>query len=96
MSSLIWTPNALLNIQRLYRFLADKAPESARRAVKAIRTGVKLLAHQPQSGRPINEMDASFREWLIEFGTSGYVVLYRLHDSKVIILAVKHQKEIGY
>ncbi|WP_119344628.1 type II toxin-antitoxin system RelE/ParE family toxin [Facilibium subflavum] len=96
MSSLVWTPNALHNMQRLYHFLVDKDPESAKRAIKAIRTGVKILVHQPKSGRPINGMDTVFREWLIEFGTSGYVVLYRLNNDKVVILSVKHQKELGY
>lgn len=45
MSRLIWTPPALADVQRLYRFLAPKNADAAQRAVKAIRTGVKILAH---------------------------------------------------
>jgi plasmid stabilization system protein ParE len=53
MPRLIWTPQALRDVQRLYRFVADKNPDAANRAVKAIREGVKVLAHQPGIGRPL-------------------------------------------
>ena len=57
MPRLIWSPEALLDIQRLYRFLAAKSPEAAKRAVKAIREAVKILASSPEVGRPVAEMD---------------------------------------
>lgn len=96
MPHLIWTPAALADVQRLYRFLAPENADAARRAVKTIRSGVKILAHQPHVGRPVEDMDAEFREWLIDFGSSGYLVLYRLDGSRISILAVRHQKEPGY
>jgi plasmid stabilization system protein ParE len=92
---LIWTPLALIDLQRLYRFLAPKNPDAARRAVKALRAGVKILAHQPGIGRPVEDMDPEFREWLIDFGDSGYAILYRFDGGMVAILAVRHQKEAG-
>jgi plasmid stabilization system protein ParE len=92
----IWTPPALNDVQRLYRFLAPKDANAARRAVQAIRAGVKLLAHQPRVGRPVDEMEPEFREWLIDFGDSGYVALYRFDGETAAILAVRHQKEAGY
>ena len=96
MPRLIWTPDALADVQRLYRFLAPKDADAAQRAVKAIRSGVKILAHRPRIGRPVTDMDAEYREWLIDFGNSGYVVLYRVEDETVVMLAVRHQKEAGY
>ena len=96
MPHLIWTPPALADIQRLYRFLAPKDAAVARRAIQTIRVGVKILAHQPRIGRPVEDMTAEFREWLIDFGSSGYIVLYRLDGNRVSILAVRHQKEAGY
>ncbi|MCF3945650.1 type II toxin-antitoxin system RelE/ParE family toxin [Acidiphilium sp. AL] len=96
MPRLIWTPPALADVQRLYRFLASRNAEAARRAVRAIRAGAKILAHQPQIGRPIEDMEPEFREWLIDFGDSGYVVLYRFDGETAAILAVRHQKEAGY
>ncbi|WP_338884023.1 hypothetical protein [Xenorhabdus sp. TH1] len=39
-----------------------KDKDTARRAIKTIRAGVKTLAHQPKAGRPADDMDPAFRE----------------------------------
>ena len=96
MARLIWTPPALRDIARLHGFLAAKNRDAARRAVRAIRDGVKLLATHAEAGRPIEEMSTEFREWLIPFGDNGYVALYRYDGEIVAILAVRHGKELGY
>ncbi|NOZ38242.1 MAG: type II toxin-antitoxin system RelE/ParE family toxin [Gammaproteobacteria bacterium] len=93
---MIWTPSALADVQRLYRFLAPKDEAAARLAVKAIRAGMKILAHQPEVGRPAENMDPAFREWPIEFGSSSYIALYHFDGEIATILAVRHQKEAGY
>ena len=96
MSRLIWSPQALSDVQRLYRFLASQNLDAAKRAVKAIRLGVQVLGLQPAVGRPIPDMEPEYREWVIDFGDSGYVALYRLAGDEVVILAVRHQREVGY
>ena len=96
MPRLIWAPSALLDVQRLYRFLAMKNTDAAKRAVKSIRDGVKIMAMQPGVGRPVDDMDPEYREWLIDFGDSGYVALYHYTGEEPVIVAVRHQKEVGY
>ncbi|MBK8336152.1 MAG: type II toxin-antitoxin system RelE/ParE family toxin [Sterolibacteriaceae bacterium] len=96
MPRLIWSPPALRDVQRLYRFLAEKNADAARRAVKAIRDGVKIIGHQPGIGRPAADMEPEFREWLIGFGDSGYVLLYRYDGQTAVILAVRHQRELEF
>ncbi|TJZ89940.1 type II toxin-antitoxin system RelE/ParE family toxin [Paracoccus gahaiensis] len=96
MSQLIWTPKALQGVQRCYRFLASQNPEAASRAVRAIREGMQIVAAQPGVGRPADKMAPEFREWLIAFGDSGYVVLYQVDGELAVVLAVKHQREAGY
>lgn len=96
MSRLIWSPSALLDVQRLYRFLAPKNSEAAKRAVQAIRQGVKVLEQQPGLGRPVEDMDDEFRDWIIDFGDTGYVARYRVDQHSITILAVRHQKEVGF
>jgi plasmid stabilization system protein ParE len=96
MPELIWSPRALADVQRLYRFLNPQNPDAARRAVAAIRAGVRILARQPQIGRPADEMSPEYREWLIDFGDSGYIVRYRLDGETAVLLAVRHQREAGF
>jgi plasmid stabilization system protein ParE len=96
MPRLIWAQPALLDVQRLYRFLAPKNVDAAKRAVRAIRLGVQVLGQQPGIGRPIEDLPEEFREWIIDFGDSGYVARYRLGPDAVVILAVRHQKEVGF
>ena len=96
MPRLIWSPSSPRDVQRLYRFLAAKNNEAAKRAAKAIREAMKIIARQPGTGRPVENMDVEYREWLIDFGDSGYVVLYRHDGEKVVVLAVRHQREVGY
>jgi plasmid stabilization system protein ParE len=93
--SLIWSPRALRVPARLHGFLVAKDRAAARRAVQAIREGVKLLAAHPRIGRPVEGMDAEFREWPIPFGGSGYLALYRVDGPHVVILAVRHGKELA-
>jgi plasmid stabilization system protein ParE len=96
MPRLIWAPAALLDLQRLYRFLAEKNVDAAQRAVRTIREGMKVISKQPGIGRPAEDMDPEYREWLIDFGASGYVALYRYDGENAVILAVRHQRELGY
>ena len=96
MPRVIWSQAALLDVQRLYRFVAPKNLDAAKRAVKAVRTGLNVLQLQSAIGRPIDDMPTEFREWIIDFGESGYLVRYRIDSELVVILDVRHQKEVGW
>ena len=96
MPRLIWSPEALRDVARLHAFLAARNRDAAKRAVAAIRQGVRLLGDHPQVGRPIEDMAPEFREWPIQFGAGGYVALYRYEDGMVIILALRHGREAEY
>lgn len=96
MPKLIWSPQALLDVQRAFRFLGQKNVDAAKRAAKAVRASVRIIAQHPEVGRPVEEVDPDYREWLIDFGDSGYVILYRHNGQTAVILAVHHQKEVGY
>jgi plasmid stabilization system protein ParE len=77
------------------RFSRSQKPRR-RRAVKAIRQGVKALDKFPQMGRPVDELPLEFREWVIEFGSGAYVALYHFDKKEVVILAGKHGRDAGY
>jgi len=96
MPRLRWSQPALLDVARLYDFLVSKSRDSARRAVKAIRQGIKELRKHPEIGRPVEEMPPEFREWVIEFGHGAYVALYHYDGKQVVILAVRHGRDAEY
>jgi plasmid stabilization system protein ParE len=96
MPRLVWSQTAVEDITRLHDFLAPKSSDAARRAVAAIRQGVSALRTHPEMGRPIEDMLPEFREWIVEFGQSGYVVLYHFDGGQIVILAVRHGREAGY
>ena len=96
MPRLIWSPAALRDIAHLHAFLAQKNRDAAKRAVGAIRQGMKLLERHPEAGRPADEMPSEFREWPIEFGASAYLALYRFDGREIVVLAVRHGRQSGY
>ena len=96
MPRLRWSQAALLDVARLHQFLVPKSWDAAKRAVKAIRQGIKALGKHPEIGRPVEEMPPEFREWVIEFGSGAYVALYHYDGKEVVILAIRHGREAGY
>jgi plasmid stabilization system protein ParE len=96
MPRLKWSKNAQRDVIRLHDFLLPKSRSAAKRAIKAMREGVKILSNHPEIGRPVDELPPEFREWVIEFGQGAYVVLYRFDGKEVVLLAIRHGREAGY
>jgi plasmid stabilization system protein ParE len=96
MPRVIWSPLALQDVARLHAFLRPKSRDAASRAVRAIRESVTILAAHPEIGRPVDDMESEFRDWLIEFGDGGYVARYHYDGKDVVVLAVRHTKEVGF
>ena len=94
MPQVIYAAGAIRDLQRLQEFLRTKNPVAAKRAARAILKAVQVLGVQPQIGRLIENMPVEYREWLIDFGASGYVARYHFEGEHVIVLAVRHQKEL--
>lgn len=97
MPRLVVSAHAQRDAARLRDFLREKNPKAARRAAEAIKQHVLALRLHPEMGRPRPE-DANLRELPIPFGDGGYVALYRFvrDEDTVIVLAFRHQKELGY
>jgi plasmid stabilization system protein ParE len=91
MPTLIWHPDALDDIARLYDFLAPSSPSSARRAAEVILAAADQIAENPGIGSP----RAEFREWPAKFGRSAYVLRYCLlpEHNEVLVTRVWHSRE---
>lgn len=97
-----FTRQAAEDLQRLYDFVVDRKLERggdlelASRALEAIEHGIATLAFSPftcrkASGSPF------IRELVIPFGASGYVALFEIEASDLIVVAaVRHQREDDY
>lgn len=90
---MIWLPEALADVERLYEFLREKNPTAAARAAQTIGEGARLLENAPQAGRPLND-DTGRRELFLSFGAGAYVLRYKLNNQgAVVIIRVWHSKE---
>jgi plasmid stabilization system protein ParE len=94
-AQVVYSANALANLERAFEFLARSDPAAAARAAAAIREAVEALARHPLIGRPREER---LRELVISFGRTGYVALYRFlpERDEVRVLALRHQRELDY
>lgn len=56
---------------------------------------MQAIEEMPHIGRPIEDLPPEYRDWLIDFGDSGYIARYRLDGETAVVLAIHHQKEVG-
>lgn len=96
MPQVIFSPEAIIDLKRLREFLRPKNHVVAKRAAKSIISSLQSLNENPHIGRPIEGLSENFRDWLIDFGNSGYVARYRIQNDVILVLAIRHQKEAGF
>lgn len=95
MFEVIFTPQALADLERLEAFLAASDDPLAYQLLDFVLDGVVVLTHQPAVGRPLGQ---GHRELIISRGRGGYLARYVLHsaEQRVILLGIRHQREAGY
>ena len=95
MAQVVYTRNALANLERAFAFLAEHDPGAAADAAAAIRDAVEMLSHHPLIGRRV---ETEIRELVISYGKTGYIALYRFvpEQNRIRILAIRHQRELDF
>lgn len=95
MSGLVWSRRAVADLERLHDASAKRGGDLARRAARAIREGLRLIAARPEVGRPVGGADPAFRERPVAFGRGGgCLLLYRTDGARVVVLAVRDAGEL--
>ena len=98
------TKEAEDDLMRLYDFVLQRELDRpgagdldlVEKALMAIRDGFKSLSNSPFSCRKADQ-SPFLRELIIPFGRWGYVALFEIVDSTlVVIAAVRHQLEDDY
>jgi addiction module RelE/StbE family toxin len=81
-----WTRRALREQDEAFEWIVAENPVAAREVIDRMRSATRLLADNPQMGRPGNITGT--RELVIT--RTPYVVVYRIAAGQVDILAVIH------
>ena len=95
MIELVYSVQALADLERLSDFLLETDPQAAQNTAVLIFGALEMLVQHPEIGRKVH---LGQRELVISRGRTGYLALYRFlpHVDRVLVLAVRHQRESGY
>jgi toxin ParE1/3/4 len=83
---IVWSATAIANLVEIREYIAQDKPSAARRLAHRILAAVQQFGEHPYLGHPGREPET--RE-LIVAGTP-YIIGYRVHRSRLAILAVLH------
>lgn len=94
---------AAVDLEQLFDFALQRELDSETgdleipdRAMQAIKDGMAFLKSSPFSCRKAAN-SPFLRELVIPFGSTGYVALFEIVDSKTVIIgAIRHQREDDY
>ncbi len=95
MAQVVFSAEALANLERLAAFLLEQSPAAAAETIAHVLDATGVQASHPQIGRRV---EGQLRELVVSRGNSGYLGLY-VYDAAldlVRILRVRHQREAGY
>lgn len=95
MTELVYTEQALSDLEWLSDFLLETDPAAAQDTVTLIFDALDILVQHPEVGRKVH---FGQRELVISRGRTGYLALYRYlpHIDRILVLALRHQRESGY
>lgn len=90
---ILFSPDAVEDVERLRNFLDQINPGAARRAMESIWKAVDRLHEFPNLG--VATGDADIRQIVVRFGASGYIVRYAaLPGTKdILITRIWHGRE---
>lgn len=95
MARVVYSTEALADLERLGEFLLEQAPETAPDMFSRMTDAIGILADHPLIGRRV---EGELRELVISHGNSGYLALYRFDPARAVVrlLRIRHQREAGY
>jgi plasmid stabilization system protein ParE len=94
MSSIDYSDSALVDLQRLYDFLAQFDRGVAAKATKEIHKSIGFIKLNPTLGTPVPDRPF-IRKVVVDFGASGYLIFHKRYEKSDtnFILRILHQKE---
>ena len=87
-SEVLWTDTAVRDLEEIVSYIALDSPANARRVLVRLRTRAESLTSMVYRGRVVPELrDLSLEPWR-EILERPYRIIYRISDSRVLIVAV--------
>ncbi|MGK7944011.1 MAG: type II toxin-antitoxin system RelE/ParE family toxin [Microcystaceae cyanobacterium] len=91
MAKIIWTTQALIDVESIGDYIARDAPSIAQIVVDQILNSVERLENFPHSGRVVPEIEQdNIREIIL----NRYRIVYRFSENEVKILTVFHSSKL--
>jgi plasmid stabilization system protein ParE len=91
---LVFSPQAVHDLQRLHDFIFEKNPQGAKRVAKSLRQGIARLRQHPQLGRRVRQApDQWAPEEMRDWVTGDYVARYLLLEDTIVVLRIWHGRE---
>lgn len=90
---ILFSPDAVEDVERLRSFLDRNNPAAARRALASIWAAIERLQEFPEVG--MRTGDADIRQIVVRFGASGYIVRYVALPASdtILITRIWHGRE---
>jgi toxin ParE1/3/4 len=91
---ILFSPDAVEDVERLRNFLDQSNPDAARRALAAIWAPIDRLQKFPDLGMPTG--DPEIRQIVVRFGAGGYIVRYAAlpEHGDILITRIWHGREV--
>lgn len=91
MAQLIWTLNAINDLDSIGEYISSDSETAAKKFVREIIDKADTLAIQPLKGRPIPErIPGGYRQILHK----SYRIIYKVENDKIYVSSIYHQKRL--
>lgn len=92
MRKIVWSPQALDDLQKCFHFISTESPRRAHEWLEQIFRQVERLSRFPAIGRQVPELDKKSRYRQIVIG--DYRVFHEVREKDVFIFRVLHSRQI--
>ncbi len=97
MPQVIFTPDAVLDLEILRELLKERETQASTRAAKILSAKITQLTLNAGLGRPVELPDGTLaRELGINLALDDCTVLYCQEGDTIVVLLIRHRDEAGY